>query len=307
MYLISGAFALIIGIVLIVGYLLYKKNIKSSSYDEQFAVLMGAEDSESERISIFSKWNSYWSNLMRNTGLLRYEDANNRGGTDVIILAVAMGIIISFLLKNPLAGVVLPLVALVAASFFLKNASSKKRERISKQLPGFIFALKANIDARKTPEQAFLNVVADVPSPLYEEISMVRDRLRANEPFTDALIAMKDTTSSNDLKFLAACIIQANASGGDIKEQLITIQDILERQQEVSDEITKGAKTATPVLWVATALIPGSIIGMLILDQTARDFWFKDPISWILFMIIVAFYGFAVYYVRKQVEGLRNF
>lgn len=301
-YLISAAAALFIGLVLLIGWLKAKSNARKYSYEEQLAELTGENAFAETKPGLWTRWNKYWNKLFGNLNMVR-----RRGGLEIIIIALIVGAILSVFLKNIFSGFGVAVILVAVAAFFLGNTSNKKDIVISKQLPGFIYALKANVEAHNTPEQAFLNIVEDVPEPLYDEIIMVKQGLMASRSFSDSLEDMKETTSSKDLKFLASCLIQATESGGDIKEQLIIIQNILVRQQEVNDEINKGYRTASPVLKVATVLIPGSLIAMIILDESARDFWFKEPMSWILFMIIVVLYVISIVYTRNQVEKLRKF
>lgn len=300
-YLISGAAATFIGLVLFVGWLWVKRLGKKASYEEQLKEITGAK-LETSREGIFQKWNNHWNRLFDNVGISR-----RRAGIDVLLITIIAGGVLGVVMKNLLSGFGIAVILLAAGSFFLKNATNKRDLELNKQLPGFIFALKANIEARNIPEHAFLNIVEDVPEPLYTDVIPIKRGLIANRSFSDSLEEMRQYTTSKDLKFLGACIIQATESGGDIEEQLLTIQNILVKQQEINDEIDKGYKTASPVLKLATFLIPGSLIGMILLDEGARDFWFKEPLSWIFFIIIVVLYAISVVYAKKQVDKLRNY
>lgn len=303
-------FALLLSLIGGVGmYYLYRTSLKlrqTRSFNEQLsAVMETTTQDEVKKESIFSKWNDYWDKALHRAGLDRF-NPRGRVGFEIVLLAVFVGVLPALAFKNVLvvlifAGFFLGVVALV-----LRNMANSQQEHIFNQLSGFIFSFKANIEARRTPEQAFLSIVDDLPEPLYSELISVKQGLLASVPFSTLLQDVVNKTSSRDLRFFASCLLQATSSGGDIVEQLGTIQRILEDQRVIKDEIQRGVKTTTPVIWATSAILPLIFGVTMIADPTAREFWFQDPISYPLFIFGVMLYLVAVVSVSRIAEKTKK-
>lgn len=305
-YGVAAAFTVFTAVVAFLAYKLVSKRAKKEGYLVQLDELID-DVKEYEKESSLEKWNSYWSRLFKSSGIERYGEENNKAGFDVIILFVVVSVAVSVIFRNILVGPVIAASIIVVVVFWLKGVSNKKEEQIFQQLSGFLFAFKANIDARRTPQEAFIKIVDELPSPLREELVPVKQSIIANRPFNEALEDLRDNSSSKDLRFLAACILQANSSGGDLKEQITTIQKVLKSRQVIKDEISKGYKTARPVIVVSSFVLPGLFTFMMFQDENSRNFWFVDPISIPVFFTIVALYLGGIVASKRMVDKLKKY
>lgn len=308
LYLISGGFTLLIGIVILMGYMSYRKNSSKVAYEEQLEDLLTDENDPdySPTITLGMRWNSYWAKLAKDSGMLRYRDLENNAGRDIAVLAVTAGIALSVIFKNPLAGMGSVAALVFLASMILRTLSNRKEEAINMQLPGFLFAFKANVQGNATPERAILKVIDSMPSPLYEEIVLIKHRLAANATFKDALEELSYRTSSRDLRFLCSCMIQAAGAGANLEGQIDTIQKVLEERQKVTDEITKAVKSTTPTIVVASMAIPLLFIGAYLIDPNAKAYWFIDPMSWAFLVAVVAFWLGGIFLSKKQADKIKK-
>lgn len=305
-YLIAGGIALLIGLIVSMGIFALQKNNEKTAYDDQLEELIKGESDDGPQITLSYRWNQYWGERFKAIGWSKYSDDNSTAGRDIGIFAIVLAVIVGVLLRNPLAGIGISLGVTYLSGVFMKSKSNKDADVMNAQLPGFLFALKANVQANETPERAILKIVDSMPSPLYDELAIVKQRLLANSSFKDALEELAETTSSRDLRFLCSCMIQAANSGANLEGQITVIQNVLEARRKVSDELAKAARSAAPAIWVASVVIPGTFIGMYFMDPNARGFWFNDILSWAALAGVIFLYIIGVWMSKKLVDNIKN-
>lgn len=308
LYLIAGGFTAIIGIVAFVAYFSIRKNSTKLAYDKQLEDLLTDENDPDFEVkpTIPERWNKYWATISKESGMLRYSGTENTAGRDIIVVALIAGIISGVFIKNAAAGALVSVVLVLMASGIMKNLAGKKAEAINAQLPGFLFALKANVQANETTEKAILKVIDGMPSPLYDEIVLVKHRLLANSSFPEALRELSEKTASRDLKFLCSCMIQASGAGANLEAQITTIQKVLKARSEVSDALNKAVKSVQPSMWIASIVIPGTFAVTYMMDPNSREFWFINTISWIALAAVGILWGAGIWLSKKLVDSIKN-
>lgn len=305
----------ITAMIMLIGFLTFrmiKQGSEGTKYDDLLQELLEDEEAiVTENVihtkpTLSQKWNKHWNDVFRGSGLARYNDSENRAGNDMIAVSAAIVILGSVLTKTVIIGPILAGLVIFGSSFVLKTRANKKAEALNLQLPGFLFALKANIQASSTPERALLKVVDNMPSPLYDDLIVARNKILANASFKEALEELSRKTSSKDLQFLCACMIQASSSGANMEEQLVTIQRVIEARRKVADEIEKAVKTTQPAIWLSSFVIPGLFLASYFIDRSAQAFWFKDPFSWIALGVVIGLYLLGIFLVKKAVNKIRD-
>lgn len=308
--MIAGGVTIVIGFAVFMAWVAYQR-AKDKTYEEQLADLLEDElniygENAEKDTGILSKWSKYWDAQFKELGWARYNENPLKAGREVLIAVGAFALIGSVATMNFFIGPVIAVVLVFAASYIIKMITGKKAEKIGHQLPGFLFALKANIQANETPERAILKVIDAMPSPLYDDLVIVRNHILANSTFREALEDLSQKTASRDLKFLAACMIQATNSGANLEGQIVTIQKVLDQRQIITDEINKAAKSASPSMWAASIAIPATFIALFFGDANAQSFWFVNPISWALFALIIGLWIAGILLSRRLVTNIRN-
>lgn len=309
---IAGGITLVVGLVVIMGISALRRS-RRRSYEEQISDLLEDEigmyegpSGSSSPTGVLSKWSRYWDVTFKELGWSRYNDDPLRAGREVMLATGAVAVVASALTMNLFIGMSFAGLVIFMLSYVLNIISFQKAEKIGQQLPGFLFALKANIQANETPERSILKVIDSMPRPLYDDLSIVRDHILANSSFKDALLEMSRKTASRDLKFLAACMIQAASSGADLESQIETIQKVLDQRQIISDEISKAARAATPAMWASSIAIPGVFLAIFFFDPNAQGFWFVNPVSWVIFAAIIILWVAGIVLSRRLVSSIRN-
>lgn len=307
-YILSAGLTMFILLLILLVVFVVRRNKTKDGYDKQLQELMEDDYEEGGKLNqnIIDKWNLYWGKILKNSGLARYSEDVTSAGKDVLAVTVIVAIIVSVIMRNVLAGFGISFTVLWLVGILMKMRSNKKEDSINYQLPGFLFSLKANLQADETNENALMKVIDSMPSPLYDDLVVVKKKLMTNATFSEALEDLSKKTTSRDLKFLCACMIQSDEAGSDMEKQITTIQHVLEARRKVNDEINRAVKAAQPSIWVSTLAIPALLLFGYFMDSSARGFWFVDPLSWGVLAIVGGLYAIGMFFVRKFVNAIRN-
>lgn len=286
----------------------YMRSSKRLTYDDQLRDLLADENEEEPQTKVtpLGRWNAHWGKLFRGAGIARYGEDQGHAGRDATLIILAIFAISSILLSNPLTGLAITVVVTVAGTMVMRSLANRKSNALNYQLPGFISALKANIQASDTYERAMLKIVDSMPDPLHSDLVVVKNQLLTGSSFKEALEALSRKTSSRDLQFLTACLIQASESGAQMDGQLTNIQKVLEQRRKVSDEIARAVQSAAPAMVLASVIIPGLFLMTYIIDPGARAFWFVTPLSWAALAAILALYAGGMFMVKRLVDAIKN-
>lgn len=294
----------------LIGYLVYMalSPVEENDYIDQLKEIVddGSADHKKKE-GIASKWNNYWGKLLGESEIERYAlDDKEKAGREVIMLFVGIFFVSMLLLRNPVLPLAIVAVAWYVIVFYVRSASVKRTRAIEDQLSGLLFSVKSNLQAGDTNEKALMGVVDAMPNPLKEELTIGRNILLASGTFKEALEAMSAGTSSNDLKFLCSCMIQAASSGASMTMQIDNIQKVLEERRRVSSEIDKAVKSVAPAMWLAGLVIPIMFVVSYFIDGAAQDFWFSTLMGWAGFGTVIALYVAGLIITKNQVDKVRN-
>lgn len=307
-----------IGLAVIAGLLVWKlfdfarKKNRNLIYERQLAELIEGEVFEDELLeadkgrNIVEKWNIYWGKLGRLTRYSRYAKRRSPAGRDVVLAFIAAFAVVSVLTRNIILGLVFSVAGLFVLSQLSNFKKNKKERQIRAQLPGFLFALRANIQANQTPVRAILKIVDNMPNPLKADLMIAKRKILSNMSLEDALKDMADQTISDELKFLAACIIQASQNGANIESQLTVIQNVLDQRRDAEDALNRAVHSVTPTIVAATAVIPVAFLGIYLISEESRKFWFNTLASWLAFFMIIFLYVLGMVLSRRSVNKIKN-
>jgi tight adherence protein B len=307
LYLIAGGVAVIFALILFALYFFLLDKKDSVSYDEQLNELLSDEiEGGSTKVTLWYRWAQYWGKLFKEAGWSRYAGEKNTAGRDVIVFLFVLSALGSIIIRNIFAGIFISFLILIVITITLRMKIERKSESVNTQLPGFIFALKANIQSGQTAERAILKVIDGMPSPLYEDLYIVKQRILASSSFKEALEELEARTNSKDLKFLAACMKQASGTGSTLEDQLTVIQKVISDKKKASDEQKKAARNGIVSIWVSAAVTPISFIGLYFMNADAQRFWFVEPVSWAALAIVGLLYALGIMGTRKLVNNIKD-
>lgn len=278
-----------------------------SDFKEIFSAEFDEETGDVQKSGLAEKWTAYWKDKTKKAGMSKYANQDRSvPGRDAIVFALIAGGLTGLFTFNILFGFIGFALAPVIYSIFLGMKITQIEASLNSQVPPFLSAFRANIQANETPERALIRVIDDIGEPLYSELLPVKRKIQSGTDLNDALNDLKERTTSQELRFLCSCIKLAAAYGADLDKQIATIQGVIAERQKVADKLASAARSARPAMIMGTLIIPIMFFAVYLFYEQARDFWFVDPISWVALFIIGLFYGAGMWMTKSMVDNLKK-
>lgn len=300
--------------VTLAGFWFYKRYILKqeeeefeSDFNEIFSSEFEEETGDAPKSGLTEKWNKYWKDKTKRAGVTKYAELDSSmPGRDAVIFALIAGALTGIFSLNIAFGFIGFLVAPVIYTMFLGMRINQVEASLNSQVPPFLAAFKANIQANETAERALIRVIDDIGDPLYSELLPVKRKIQSGTDISDALDDLKERTTSYELRFLCSCIKLASAYGADLEKQIDTIQGVITERQKVTDKLSSAARSARPAMIMGTLIIPIMFFAIYMFYDQAREFWFVDPISWIALLLIGVIYGIGMWITKAMVDNLKK-
>ena len=315
--ILALAAAVFAGLFVVIIAVMISRNAKDKDPETKYrgqleAILSGSDEYDGEddeeyggKAGLLTRWNESWGRGFAEISP-QFSKDDPKAGFLVVAAWIAIVALVTLFLKSFLAGVAIASVLVFLLFVFLKSRASRKDDVIRHQLTGFLFAMKANISASETPERALMKVIDNMPSPLYDQLLPVKNQILSNVGFAEAMANLQDTTTSEDLRFLCACMIQATSTGVSLEGQIDIILHAVEQKRRTTEEITQATKSANMSMYAAGVIIPAGFIGIYILDERAREYWFVEPMSWLALAAAAGISFIGIRQARKFVSKVRE-
>lgn len=279
------------------------------SSDKQFVDSLTSEfdDGRKNKNKTWRKWNRYWEKRLVDSGVNVLAANRDNAGKMIIYIDLALLAVLTLVLGGSFLGAALITVTLtILASFILGMMANKKIEKLTNQVPAFLSSLRAANDTNSSTRTALLQAIGTTSSELHEELSPIEEQLAAGGSIKTVLMDFYDKTAIDILRFLMACIVLVNESGKDMREQLQTIQEIVDAQMEVDRHLKKAVASVMPTIYVSSALIPGLFIYTYIVQPISRQFWFHSLFSWGVFLLVLSLVGLGLGATKHMVDNIKK-
>lgn len=249
-------------------------------------------------------WTGFWHKLFEATG--RTPTTDEQPSQIAAIIAVVMAAIGLLIFPGGLLGLIaMPLGGLALMMAYLKMEAKKRTNTLNKQLPLLISGITANIMASQTPQNALISVADDIPSPLGDELKLMRNELQLSVPLDEALDHLAERVPSRDVKFLVSAVKIAAQSGTDLVPQLKIINHIIVSRTRLQQKLASAISSVSPTIWVSAITIPAMFLFQYFSGEENRDFWFTP--QGIVSLIIVGFlYAGGLFVSNKMVKGVEE-
>lgn len=256
------------------------------------------------RVEKASGWMSYWRLKAQNAG--QEFDNDNSPGLAAIRNAV-IGAAFGFLVfPTGVVGLVaVPAIVLVLQMFLLSAQAKKRVATMEKQLPLLLSGLRSYLQAGSTPQQAIISVADEIPSPLGDELKIVKQNVSVAMPLDEALRRLSARVPSREMQFLASSIEIAIRSGANLEPQLETIEGVVKQRARLRAKLATAIAAVRPTQIAAVVAVPVFMVNSL-RDEQNRAFWFSpDAIIWwaaIVFLTLFGLWGMRV--LIRRIEAM---
>lgn len=255
---------------------------------------------------LLSKWNNYWGDKMRYARIIEPEMPNSKVGLLLIVIGLVVYGLFSLFFKNVGIGLIPVAVFYGGVTGYVNKKVAAKEKLFEDQIPPFISILKSNLQAGETPEHALINAINETDNPLYDELKIAKS-LTETGSFQKAISTLRETTSNETLKFLSSCIELSAKVGSDLQEQIVIIEEVLENRSRLKRKLAVAVAENKPLLYLSYVLVPGIFLFTYFNSDQARDFWFTDLISWVVFFVLCFIFLGGTYLTSRIIKNTDKF
>lgn len=287
--------------------MILNKNKITDDFIEQvnFGIGTGTDVFQIKHNDPFAKWNDYWGKNFKKAGMF-LKKSNAQIGFSLFVLLFSVYLLCVIVFQNFGIGLV-PIVSfLMFLTQFLEGKIEKVQAVYDEQVPAFLSLLKSNIQAGEQPGPALLNAINDTDAPLRNELESAGKLIELGS-ITQALQELRGHTSNEVLKFLCGCIEISADVGANLEEQIETIEDMLESNRILKRKLQTAVAQNKPLAILSAVLIPGMFIFTYLSQQQMRDYWFKVPISWLMFALVILIYLGGTFATKRIIKKVAEF
>lgn len=279
---------------------------KRQAFSEALEAVAGSEldiDTALNQTEKESKnWFQYWEELTNRSGRV-VTDAKTPGlfAAGTVIFATVFGALV--FPGGFVGAIIAPFVGLFLIRMVLASEASKRVVSMEKQLPDLLSGLRANLQAGTTPQQAMLAVADDMPSPLGDEMRMLKRDLNVNVALEIAMEDLAARVPSREMKFLVSSVEIAVRSGADLDPQLATIEEIVKQRTRIRQKLRSAVAQVKPTKMLAYGAVPLMFVISIRNDEN-KFYWFGSGI--IMLILAGVLYAAGGYVIRLMVKGVEN-
>jgi Flp pilus assembly protein TadB len=261
-------------------------------------------DREEKIVAEPKSWSGYWLKLYINTGRIPV-NAEAPGRLPIILALISFGVGFLVWPGDPVAGFVFSLLSLAAVRMYYIFEANRRTKTLEKQLPLLISGMRANLQANQTAPAAIMAVAEEIPSPLGDELKILRNDMQLNVELTEALGRLSERVPSREIKFLVSAINIAVKAGTDLDPQLVIIQDVVDKRTRLRQRLASALAEVQPALLVSGIMIPAALVFNFYSDPANKAFWFS--FNGLIALGIVGFlYATGLFISKKLVEGVEK-
>lgn len=248
-------------------------------------------------------WNAYWELQFEQAGReLRTPSSAGMFVLGLLGVSLAFGVLVA---PGGVLGFFVPLLVLGLVMFWLMIERGKRRQAFEHQLPLLLSALRTRIKSGATIHTAITSVADDLPSPLGDEMRILKSEIDVGVSLQDALDNMSVRVESRLVQFLAASLKIGLNAGQDMAPQLSIIEEIVRQRARIAGRIKSAVAIARPTLIIVLAAIPGVFIYMGLTNEDYFSYYFGPGLMMTVIGVILYLMGAGVIkYLVDRVEKI---
>jgi tight adherence protein B len=229
-------------------------------------------------------------------------------GVGFVVLLLLV-LVLTWLASFPLtAGVIQIIVAFAAAvsigvpllviSFLAQRRRKKMQAQFPVALDIFVRALKSG-----HPVASAIDLLTkEMEDPLGSEFGLVSDEVSYGAELTDALNSMAERWDLDDIRMFVVSLSLQNETGGNLAEILENLAQVIRERASLFLKVRALSSEGRMTGWLLTAL---PIIMFIMLFTLNPPFYLEvaaDPIFYISFPLLIAWYFVGVFAIRKMID-----
>lgn len=245
----------------------------------------------------------------RNVRLFSRDTLENAGlrfsQADFFVLVIAggcVGALIGVLVGGPLLGVLVLLLAPVAAHFTLGFLAGKRRSKFSDQLGDTLQLLSGSLRAGHSILRAIEAAASESVAPTSEEMRRVITETSLGR---DLLTSLQDTAArlkSEDFVWIAQAIQINREVGGNLAEVLDQVNETIRERNEIKGHIRSLAAEGKFSAYILIAMPFGIVLMLTVVNPGYMDPMFNHPLGWAMIGASAVMMTIGSLWMRKIID-----
>ena len=232
------------------------------------AILFGGAHAEA-----FVKKTAYANKdeIKRKLDLIYVDVEDGKLSIFLILISYGLGAVFFLMfLPNIVAGLIMGTVATIAGlkfpAIYIDSLYQKRCEKVVAQMLDGMTIMANGTKSGNPPSVAMSRVIENIPGPLSQEFTLVKNKERLGMSFEDALVEMSERVPMPDVQMFVMSVNILKETGGKIDQTFETINKVIRERQKLEKKISA---------MTAQGISQGIIITMIPFVLLVF-FWFSD-------------------------------
>jgi tight adherence protein B len=152
----------------------------------------------------------------------------------VVVVGFGLGAI---LFRSPLSGFGFAIIAYIIPGIYLRWSINRRRMNFGRQLVDALVLIEGGVRSGYSLLQALDLIISELPAPISEEFSRVKQEVGLGLPLSGALNNMSDRMQNNDLTLVVTAININTQVGGNLTTMLTVVTDTIRSRIRLFSEI----------------------------------------------------------------------
>jgi tight adherence protein B len=208
----------------------------------------------------------------------------------------------SFILVNPLMGVILAILGFFLPMMLVKHYRQRRIKKFNVQLVEALQAMANAFKAGLTFPQAIEHVAREAEAPLGQEFGLFVKEIKLGVPLEEGLVNMARRVGSDDLELVVVSTNISRQLGGNMAEMFETISVTIRERFRLEGKIDALTSQGKLQGWIVAAmpLLLGIVLNIMRPDLMGP--MLNDTFGWVLVGMIFIMELLGMFFIRKIVN-----
>jgi tight adherence protein B len=219
-----------------------------------------------------------------------------------IVLAVLFAFITRLFVAQPLAPVVVGLLAGIAPFAWLMHRRSKRLKRFEEQFPEALDLLARAIRAGHAFQTALGMVADELPDPVGPEFRKTFDQQNYGLPLRDALNEMSARLSLLDVRFFVTAVLIQRDTGGNLAEILDNLAHVVRERFKIRRQVRVHTAHGRFTGYVLLALPAALAIALSFINPEHMQLLFREKMGQTMLIGAIVMQTLGFLWIRQVIK-----
>ena len=216
--------------------------------------------------------------------------------------AFVIGLIVALVLRSPLLGLAVAVVAGVAPVLVVRHRMKVRIEGLHEQLPDVLMILASSMRAGHSFLQAVDTVAKEIGPPSDAEFARVVSEIRLGRPANEALTALGERVGTEEFRWAMLAVNVQSEVGGNLSEILDTLAETVREREAIRRQVKVLSAEGRLSMKIMAALPPLVAIAVALINPGYMRVLWTTRVGWILIASGLVLMTIGALVARKLVK-----